>query len=134
MKPRAISAAGAGLAAAFLVVIGVLHNLVGLPSLRRAIERGEIAARLGDPHLVNWAFSGGMLSLLGVIVFMLLPELWRGSRLAWRVSAAIGVFVAAIGLVGYLWVPTQPSVLVFLGFGTLLAGPLLVFQRSFSAG
>ena len=115
------------------MVIGILHNLVGLPSLRRAIERGEIASRLGDPHLVNWAFSGAMLSLLGVIVFMLLPALWRGSRLAWRVAAAIGVFVATIGALGYLWVPTQPSVLVFLAFGALLAGPLLVFRRAFQA-
>jgi hypothetical protein len=131
MSGRAVAAAGAALGAVFLVVIGVLHNLVGLPSLRRAIERGEIASRLGDPHLVNWAFSGATLSLLGVIVFMLLPELWRGSRLAWRVSATIGVFVAAIGALGYLWVPTEPSVLVFFAFGVLLAGPLLAFQRSF---
>lgn len=117
--------------ALFLFLIGILHNIVGLSGLRRAIERGEIPARFGDSHLVNWAFSGAGLSMLGLLVILVLPGLRAGSRQAWRVATAIGIFVAVFGAAGYLWVPTMPLVLVFLFFGALLAVPLLIWRREF---
>ena len=45
-------------AALFLVVIGILHTIVNVSGLRRAIARGEIAARLGDSVIINAAFTG----------------------------------------------------------------------------
>jgi len=132
MSPRAISNFCAIPTALFLLFIGILHDIVGLSGLRRAIERGEIAARFGESHLVNWAFSGAAMSMLGVIVLLVLPGLRAGSRQAASVATAIGVFVGAFGAAGYLWVPTRPQVLIFLFFGALLAAPLLIWKREFS--
>ena len=118
--------------ALFLFLIGILHTIVGLSGLRRAIERGEIPARLGDSHLVNWAFSGAAMSMLGVLVLLVLPGLRAGSRQAGRVVTAIGVFVGLFAVTGYLWVPGQPGVLIFLAFGALLAAPPLIWRREFA--
>ena len=131
MTRRAMATLGAGPTAVFLFVIGILHNVVGLSGLRRAIERGDIPARFGGSHLVNWAFSGAALSLLGILVLVVLPGLRKGSRQAWRVATAIGVFVGAFGGFGFLWVPARPGVLVFLVLGGLLAAPLLLWKREF---
>src|SRR5713226_4105007 len=119
-------------AALFLVVIGILHTIVNVSGLRRAIARGEIAARLGDSVIVNAAFAGVAMSMLGVLVLLLLPGLRAGNRQAGRLVAAIGILVSVLGVAGYLWVPTRPSVLIFLFFGALLAVPLLIWRREFS--
>jgi len=132
MSRRAITTFCAIPTALFLVLIGILHAIVGLSGLRRAIERGEIPARFGDSHLVNWAFSGAAMSMLGLLILLVLPGLRAGSREAARVGGAIGVFVAAFGALGYVWVPTSPPVLIFLFFGALLAAPLLLWRREFS--
>jgi len=100
--------------------------------VQRAIERGEIPARLADAVLVNAAFSGAALSVLGLLVLLVLPALRAGSRYAARVAAAIGMLVGVVGAAGYLWAPTKPSVLIFLFFGALLAAPLLIWTREFS--
>jgi hypothetical protein len=114
-----------------LIVLGVLHGIIGVADLRRALERGEIPARLGDSHLVNWAFSGAVMSLLGVLVLIVLPGLRAGSRQAARVVTAIGGLIGAFGAGGFLWVPTKPAVLVFLVLGALLAAPPLIGRREF---
>src|SRR6059036_3838232 len=44
--------------ALFLVLIGIVHSMVNFSGLRRALARGEIAARLGDSVLLNAVFSG----------------------------------------------------------------------------
>jgi len=119
-------------AALFLLLIGVLHSFVNVAGVRRAIERGEIAARLGDSVLVNAAFSGVAMSLLGLLVLLVLPGLRSGSRQAGRLATAIGIFVGVLGTAGYLWVPTRPLVLIFLFFGVLLAAPILIWRHEFS--
>jgi hypothetical protein len=119
-------------AALFLVVIGILHTIVNVAGLRRAIARGEIAARLGDAVIINAAFTGVFMSMLGVLVLLLLPGLRAGNRQAGRLATAIGILVSVLGVAGYLWVPTKPSVLIFLFFGALLAAPLLIWRREFS--
>jgi hypothetical protein len=116
----------------FLLLIGILHGVVNVSGLQRAIERGEIPARLGDSVLVNAAFSGAALSMLGLLVVLVLPALRAGSRYAARVATAIGILVGVVGAAGYLWAPTKPSVLIFLFFGALLAAPLLIWRREFS--
>jgi len=118
--------------ALFLLLIGVLHSIVNVAGVRRAIERGEIAVRLGDSVLVNAAFSGAAISLLGLLVLLVLPGLRSGSRRAARLATAIGIFVGVLGTAGYLWVPTRPLVLIFLFFGALLAVPILIWRREFS--
>jgi chromate transport protein ChrA len=75
-----------------------------------------MAARLGDSVLVNAAFSGVAMSLLGLLVLLVLPGLRSGSHQAGRVATAIGIFVGVLGTAGYLWVPTRPLVLIFLFF------------------
>ena len=117
--------------AIFLLLIGIIHSIVNVSGLRRVIQRGEIPARLEASVLLNAAFSGIAISLLGIIVILVLPRLREGSRKARRVAAAAGIFVAIIGAGGYLWVPTRPSVLIFLFFGALLAAPLLIWRREF---
>ena len=132
MTRRAITNFCAIPAALFLLLIGILHGFVNVAGVQRAIGRGDIAARLGVSMLLNAAFSGVAISLLGLIVLLVLPELRAGSRKARRVAAGIGIFVAGLGAAGYLWVPTRPTVLVFLFFGALLAAPLLIWWREFS--
>lgn len=132
MSRRAITTFCAVPAAVFLVLIGILHGVVNVSGQLRAIERGQIAARFGDAVLVNAAFSGAALSLLGLIVLLSLPGLLAGSREASRIATAIGICVAVVGAAGYLWRPTRPGVLIFLFFGALLSAPLLVWRRAFS--
>ena len=67
---------------ALLTVLGIVHNVVGLPALQRAVSRGELAQRLAAPHTVNWFFSGAAISLLGVVVMLAAWELGGPGRLA----------------------------------------------------
>ncbi len=132
MNRRAITNFCAIPTALFLFLIGILHAIVNVSGFRRALARGEIAARLGDSVLVNAAFSGAAMSVLGLLVLLVLPGLRVGSRRqASRVATAIGIFVGVLGVAGYLQVPTRPSVLIFLFFGALLAAPLLIWGREF---
>ena len=133
MSRRTITTICAISAALFLLLIGILHAIVNVSGFRRALARGEIAARLGDPVLIHAAFSGLFMSMLGLLVLLVLPGLRAGSRQAGRVAVAIGVFVGLLGVAGYLWVPTKPSVLIFLAFGALLAAPVLIWRREFSS-
>jgi len=132
MNRRAITNFCAIPTALFLLLIGVLHCIVNVAGVRRAIERGEIAARLGDSVLINAAVSGVAMSLLGLLLLLVLPGLRSGSRHASRLATAIGIFVGVLGAAGYLWVPTRPLVLIFLFFGALLAAPILIWRREFS--
>jgi len=132
MKRKAITNICTIPAALFLLLIGIVHSIVNVSGLQRALARGEIAARLGQPVLANAAFSGLFMSLLGLLVLLVLPGLRGGSRQACRVPTAIGIFMGLLGVVGYIWVPTKPVVLIFLFFGALLAAPLLIWRREFT--
>jgi len=82
MSPRSVTNFCAIPAALFLLLIGILHSIVNVSGLRRALARGEIAARFGEPVLLNAAFSGLLMSLLGLLVLLVLPGLRTGSRQA----------------------------------------------------
>ena len=131
MSRRAIANFCAIPTALFLVLIGILHSIVNVSGYRRALARGEIAARLGESVLLNAVFAGLAMSMLGLLVFLVLPGLRAGSRRAGRVATAIGIFVGVLGAAFYLRVPTRPSVLIFLFFGALLAAPILIWRREF---
>jgi hypothetical protein len=130
MTRRAITTFCVIPSALFLLLIGMLHSIVNVSGFRRAIERGEIPARFGDSVLVNAAFSGAAMSVLGLLVLLVLPGL-RAGRSQAR-SVAIGIFVGVVGAAGYVWAPTRPGVLIFLVLGALLAGPLVIWSREFS--
>ena len=132
MKRKAITSICTIPAALFLLLIGIIHSIVNVSGLRRALVRGDIAARLGDSVLFNAAFSGLFMSLLGFLVLLLLPGLRKGSRQAGRVTTTIGIFIGLLGVVGYIRVPTKPVVLIFLFFGALLAAPYLIWRREFT--
>lgn len=132
MSRRSIANFCAIPAALFLVVIGIVHTIVNVSGLRRAIARGDIAARLGDAVIVNAAFSGVAISMLGVLVLLVLPGLRAGNRQAASLATSVGILVATLGVAGYLWVPTKPAVLIFFLFGALLAAPLLIWRREFA--
>lgn len=117
--------------ALFLLIIGILHAVLNVSGFQRAIERGEIPARLTDSALGNAAFSGTALSTLGLLVILLLPALRSGNRYAARAAIAMGMLVAAVGAGGFLMAPTKPSVLIFLFFGALLAIPLIIWRGEF---
>jgi hypothetical protein len=132
MSRRAITTFCVIPSALFLLLIGILHSIVNVSGFRRAIERGEIPARLGDSVLVNAAFSGAAMSVLGFLVLLVLPGLRAGRSQAGHVATAIGIFVGVVGAAGYVWAPTRPRGLIFLVVGALLAGPLVIWRREFS--
>jgi lysylphosphatidylglycerol synthetase-like protein (DUF2156 family) len=132
MSRRAITNFCAIPAALFLLFIGILHSIVNVSGMQRAIERGDIPSRLGASSIANAAFSGLAMSMLGLLLLLVLPGLRAGSRHACRVASAIGIFVGVVGAAGYAWAPTRPQVLIFVLFGALLAVPLLIWRREFS--
>jgi hypothetical protein len=118
--------------AVFLLSIGILHSIVNVSAMRRAIERGDIPPRLGGAVVANAAFSGAAMGMLGLLVLLVVPGLRAGSRQASRLAMAIGIFLGVGGIAGYLWSPTQPAVLIFLLFGALLSGPFVIWRRDFA--
>lgn len=119
-----------GIVGAILLLVGFAHNWFGLPSLQRAVARGELASRIAEPQLINWAFSGGAMSVLGLVCLLHLGELRRGSPVAWRVNLLIGGFFVLVGVCAYLRTG-NPGVLVFAGLGSLIVVPLLLWARDF---
>ena len=115
-------------AGALLAGVGILHDLVNLPSLSRSVARGQIAERLGPELIANVAFGGMALSLCGFLLILVAPGLEEGDRTARRVGLAIGAFFIVDGVAAYLWIP-NPAVLMFSGFGALICAPLVVWRH-----
>ena len=130
MDKRRIAAIGCALAGAGLVVLGLLHCVLGVPSLQRAVERGLVSPVVAGPQMVSWIFSGGAMCLCGALLAVWIPDLLRGRRLAWRSALVVGLFYVLVGLGAVLWVP-HPSVLVFSAVGASAAGPLFYARREF---
>jgi len=115
-----------------LCAVGVLHDIVNIPSLMRAMGRGDIALRMGHQLVVNVAFAALAFALFGVLLILSAPELGRGKRAAWRIVVVIGVFLLVTGVAAYLWLPIK-RVLIFSVLGALLCGPLLLWRKEFLA-
>jgi hypothetical protein len=126
---QTVTVSCATVSALFLLVIGIIHSIVNVSGLRRALARGEIAARLGDAVLFNAAYSGLFMSLFGLIVLLLLPQLRSGNNQACRVVAAIGLLMGSIGVAGFILVPSKPLVLIFLLLSLPLLLPILIRRR-----
>lgn len=110
--------------------VGVLHDIVNIPSLTRAISRGEIAKRMGPQLVANVAFGGLALALLGVLLLLIAADLAKGKHAAWHIGIVIGVFLVLNGVAAYLWLPRK-SVLIFSALGGVLCGPLLLWRKEF---
>lgn len=114
-----------------LCLIGVLHDIVNIPAIRRAITRGEITERMGPQLVANVALAGLALALLGVLLLLNAPELGKGKRAAWRMSTVIGLFLVFSGVAAYIWLPRE-GVLCFSALGGAVCGPLLMWRKEFS--
>jgi hypothetical protein len=106
-----------------LFVIGIVHDVVGLAGLRRAVDRGQIAERLAAGQIVNWLVSGATISLLGVLAVMAAWQMDSAGRLARGIIALIGAFFVCVGFVAFAFQP-HPAVFVFTGLGLMLCVPL----------
>ncbi len=113
-----------------LCVVGVLHDLVNISFLMRAIARGDIAPKMGHQLVANVALAGLAFALFGVYLVLSAPELGRGKRAAWRIVVVIGLFLSVSGVAAYLWLPIK-RVLIFSVLGALLCGPLLLWRKEF---
>ncbi len=113
-----------------LCVVGVLHDIVNIPSLKRALARGEIAERMGPQLVANVALAGLALALLGVLLVLIAPDLGKGKHAAWRIGIVIGLFLVLGGVTAYLWLPRE-RVLISSALGGLLCGPLLMWRKEF---
>ena len=113
-----------------LCALGMIHDIVNIPSLNRAAARGEIAQRLLPELLANVAFGGLTLSLLGALLVLIAPELEKGKQIAWRIGLTIGAFFVLAGLAAYLWLPKE-RVLIFSVLGGVVCGPLLIWRKEF---
>jgi len=131
MDRRRFAVIGCALAGAGLVILGLLHCVLGVPSLQRAVERGLVAPVVAGPQMVNWIFSGGAMCLCGALLALWIPDLQRGRRSAWRSALVVGGFYVLVGLGAYLWVP-HASVLVFSVVGAAVVGPLLYAGSQFT--
>lgn len=107
-----------------LIVVGVLHDALGLGGLRRAALRGEVAERLVGQLMVNWLFSGAAMAVLGVVVVLAAANLEAAGPLARRVLLLTGVFFVATGLFAYAVQP-RPAVLGFAVVGLMTCAPVL---------
>jgi hypothetical protein len=118
-------------AGSLLAGMGILHDLVNLPSLSRSVARGQIAERLGPQLIANVAFGGMALSFCGLLLILIAPDLDRGNRAAWRIALVIGLFFIVEGVAAYLWIPNA-AVLMFPAFGAVVCAPLLAWRGQFA--
>jgi phage-related holin len=119
-------------AGAMLCGTGILHDLVNLPSFTRAVARGMIAERIGPDIMANVTFAGMAMSLCGLLLVLVAHDLDRGSRTAWRVVLAIGLFWIANGVAAYIWLPVRGG-LIFTVFGATVCAPLVAWSGEFRA-
>ena len=119
-------------AGGLLCAVGVVHDMVNIPAYTRAIARGDIAAKMGHQLMTGVAFGGMALSLFGVFLLLIAPDLERGKHTAWRTGVVIGVFFVLSGVAAYLWLPIA-RVLIFSALGGLICGPLLIWRKEFLA-
>ena len=114
-----------------LSLVGLLHAVVNVRGLQRAVARGEIAERLGPQMIANVVFGGATLTLCGAILLLVAFGLRAPHRTLWSIGVLIGLFLLAMGVAAYLLEPI-PSVLLFSALGALVCIPLLLWRRGFT--
>lgn len=115
---------------ALLCGLGILHAIINVRSVSRAIVRGEIVERMGAQLIANVVLAGLALVILGSFLLMVASDLEKGKRSSWSIAFAVGVFLTLSGVAAYLWLP-KPSVFIFSALGLVLSGPLLLWRSHF---
>ena len=110
--------------------IGILHAVINVRSVTRAIARGEIVERMGAQLVVNVVLAGLALVILGSFLLLIASDLEKGKRSSWRIAFVVGVFLTLTGVAAYLWLP-RPSVFIFSALGLVLTVPLLLWRSHF---
>ena len=110
--------------------IGILHAVINVRSVTRAIARGEIVERMGPQLVANVVLAGLALAILGSFLLLIASDLEKGKRSSWRIAFVIGVFLTLSGVAAYLWLP-RPSVFIFSALGLVLTIPLLLWRSHF---
>jgi uncharacterized membrane protein HdeD (DUF308 family) len=113
-----------------LCLVGVLHAVVNVRGLQRAVARGEIAERFVRQMDANVVFGGATLSICGAILLLLAFGLRTPHRTLWSIGVLVGLFLLVMGVAAYLWEPI-PTVLVFSVLGALVCVPLLLWRTDF---
>jgi len=114
-----------------LGLVGLLHAVVNVRGLQRAVARGELAERLEPQMMANVVFGGAMLSMSGAILLLVAFGLSTPHRTLWSIGVLIGLFLFAMGVAAYVWEPI-PSVLLFAVLGALVCAPLLLWHKGFT--
>jgi drug/metabolite transporter (DMT)-like permease len=114
-----------------LCLVGLLHAVVNVRGLQRAVARGELAERLGPQMIANVVFGGATLSICGAILLLVAFGLRAPHRTLWSIGVLIGLFLLAMGVAAFLLEPI-PSVLLFSILGALVCIPLLLWSRGFT--
>lgn len=112
--------------------MGITHAL-GISSIKESLsQHSTLTQSRQNQILINWVFSGATISALGLIAFLLAPQLKRGKKIARDITAIIGVFFLLISLIAYYIEPNPRLLLVFTFPALLLLIPRVVFAKEFS--
>jgi hypothetical protein len=87
---------------ALLCGIGILHAIINVRSVTRAIARGEIVERMGAQLVANVVLAGLALVILGSFLLLIASDLEKGKRSSWRIAFVVGVFLTLSGVAGLL--------------------------------
>ena len=123
LRDTSLSALGA-----LLCGIGILHAIINVRPVTRAIARWEIV-ETGAQLVANVVLAGLALVILGSF-WLSASDLEKGKRSSWRIAFVVGVFLTLSGVAAYLWLP-RPSVFIFSALGLVLTGPLLLWRSHF---
>jgi hypothetical protein len=114
-----------------LLVIAALSNILNLNNIFIAINTGDISKHFASSILIDVAFSGVLLLLLGTWLLFLSGELRALRRKARQQGIVVGLALIIFG--GGFWFkfPRSLQLPFFLLIGLLLLLPLLIFYRKF---
>ena len=128
-----------------LVLLGLVHTIAGLPLILKAVNEGGInLPSIEDTgvrfQLLREPVVYGVLSLgvdrcvFGVILLLCVPELTKGSRLAWRICMAIGLLfvIGYTPLICIVFERAHLPALVMPVTGLAIVVVLLIGRRGFS--
>lgn len=115
----------------FIFLGGIAHTALGVPDLRAAIERGDVASQVAGGMLIVWTFAGLAMDVLGILVILFSAEVRKGLRAGWVKGMIVGAFFLLFGLSAYVYSYPNPHFLSFAAVGVLLYVPLAVYYRHF---
>ncbi|MBI3585738.1 MAG: hypothetical protein HY088_01250 [Ignavibacteriales bacterium] len=133
MDKKRISSIIIFIGGALIFFMGIAHAL-GISSIKESLsQHSTLTQSRQNQILINWVFSGAAISALGLIAFLLAPQVRRGKKFARDITALIGVFFLLISLIAYLIEPDPRLLLVFTFPALLLLMPMIFFRKEFTS-